>query len=51
MVQSNLQQEIRSENTRSGWNSWSGLQSIPGWNTDINQAREQDSSGEISIQS
>ncbi|XP_016133795.1 uncharacterized protein [Sinocyclocheilus grahami] len=33
--------EIRSENTRSGWNSWSARQSIPGWNTDINQAREQ----------
>ncbi|XP_058645760.1 uncharacterized protein LOC131548481 isoform X1 [Onychostoma macrolepis] len=36
--------EIRSENTRSGWNSWSALQSIPGWNTDINAAREQDNS-------
>ncbi|KAK7120668.1 hypothetical protein R3I94_020605 [Phoxinus phoxinus] len=34
--------EIRSENKRSGWNSWSALQCIPGWNTDINQAKEQD---------
>ncbi|XP_042588770.1 uncharacterized protein LOC109096416 isoform X4 [Cyprinus carpio] len=36
--------EISSENTRSGVNSWSALQSIPRWNTDINQAREQDKS-------
>uniref|UniRef100_A0A9J8BQR6 Protein kinase domain-containing protein n=1 Tax=Cyprinus carpio carpio TaxID=630221 RepID=A0A9J8BQR6_CYPCA len=36
--------EIRSEKTRSGWHSWSVLQSIPGWNTDINQTREQDKS-------
>ncbi|XDV54391.1 hypothetical protein PO909_022691 [Leuciscus waleckii] len=34
--------EIRSKNKRSGWNSWSALQCIPGWNTDINQAKEQD---------
>ncbi|XP_056127514.1 uncharacterized protein LOC130105518 isoform X3 [Rhinichthys klamathensis goyatoka] len=34
--------EIRSENKRSGWNSWSALQCIPGWNTDINLAKEQD---------
>ncbi|XP_048036788.1 inactive serine/threonine-protein kinase TEX14-like isoform X2 [Megalobrama amblycephala] len=34
--------EIRSENKRSGWNSWSALQCIPGWNTDINQERKQD---------
>ncbi|XP_016119102.1 uncharacterized protein [Sinocyclocheilus grahami] len=36
--------EIRSEKTRSGWHSWSALQSIPRWNTDINQTREQDKS-------
>ncbi|XP_016401862.1 uncharacterized protein LOC107734426 [Sinocyclocheilus rhinocerous] len=36
--------EIRSEKTRSGWHSRSALQSIPGWNTDINQTREQDKS-------
>ncbi|KAG1970412.1 inactive serine/threonine-protein kinase TEX14-like [Pimephales promelas] len=34
--------EIRSENKRSGWNSWSALQCIPGWETDINLAKEQD---------
>ncbi|KAI2659710.1 Inactive serine/threonine-protein kinase TEX14 [Labeo rohita] len=36
--------DIRSENTRSGWHSWSALQSIAGWNTEINQMREQDKS-------
>ncbi|KAK2871029.1 hypothetical protein Q8A67_023556 [Cirrhinus molitorella] len=33
--------EIRSKNMGSGWHSWSALQSIAGWNTDINQTREQ----------
>jgi len=50
MVPSNLLQEIRSENKRSGWNSWSALQCISGWETDINLAKEQDGAGEISIQ-
>ncbi|XP_073685337.1 uncharacterized protein tex14 [Garra rufa] len=36
--------EIRSENMRSGWHSWSALQSIAGWKTDINQTRKQDKS-------
>ncbi|XP_043107085.1 inactive serine/threonine-protein kinase TEX14-like isoform X1 [Puntigrus tetrazona] len=36
--------EIRSKNTKSGWNSQSAPQSILGWNTDVNQAREQDKS-------
>ncbi|XP_055064146.2 uncharacterized protein tex14 isoform X2 [Misgurnus anguillicaudatus] len=34
--------EIRSENKRSGWYSWSAFQSIPEWSTEFNHTRDRD---------